>query len=91
MLKPKRKLIGTSEKVLKGEILLSILSHSSGIKGVLTNRRSGDHVTLLGIVGRSATEGAEMFTPATGALIASCEAVPRVTKAFPGFVNPGTS
>jgi hypothetical protein len=50
MSKPKRKLLGTSEKLLKGVILLSIVSHSLGIKGVLIIKRSGDHVTALGVV-----------------------------------------
>lgn len=49
MSKPSLMLIGTSEKLL-GDILLSIDSHSSGIKGVLTDKSSGNDVTLLSVV-----------------------------------------
>ena len=45
---PKRRLIGTSENLLKGVIPLSIISHWSGIKGVLIISKSGDNVALLG-------------------------------------------
>jgi hypothetical protein len=69
MSKPERRLIGTSEKLLKGVILLSDFSHSSGIKGVLTIKRSGNHIALLGVVCRGAAQGAEMFTLATGVLV----------------------
>jgi hypothetical protein len=55
MSKPRRKLIGTSEKILKGEILLSAFSHSSGMKGVLMIKRSGGGIALLGVVRRGAT------------------------------------
>jgi hypothetical protein len=58
MLKPDRKLMGTSENLLKGVISLSIFSHSSGIKGVLMIKRSRNHVALLGVVNEGATEGA---------------------------------
>jgi hypothetical protein len=42
--KPKQRLIGTSGKGLKGVILLSMVSHTSGIKGVLTGNKSCDTV-----------------------------------------------
>ena len=58
MSKPERMLIGTSENLLKGVISLSILSHSLGIKGVITVSRSEDEVTLLGGMGGGATQGA---------------------------------
>jgi hypothetical protein len=50
--------MGTSENLLKGIISLSIFSHSSGIKGVLTIKRSCNHVALLGVVDKGSTEGA---------------------------------
>ena len=45
-------------KFIKGVISLSILSHSLGIKGVITVSRSEDKVTLLGGMGGGATQGA---------------------------------
>jgi hypothetical protein len=50
MSKPERILIGTSEKELKGVILFNILSHSSGMNGVITVSRLGNHVTSLGVM-----------------------------------------
>lgn len=47
MSKPNRRLIGTSGKGLKGDILFSILSHASGINGVLTTNRSRNCVARL--------------------------------------------
>jgi hypothetical protein len=44
MSKPKRRLTGISGKGLKGVILLSMVSHTSGIKGVLTGNKSCDGV-----------------------------------------------
>ena len=55
MSKPKRRLVGTSVNLLKGDIFLSIFSHSSGTKGVFTIKRLRDGVATLGVVsGRSA-------------------------------------
>ena len=54
MSKPKRILLGTSGKLLLGVILLSILSHSSGTKGVTMASNSGE-VALLSGVGGGAT------------------------------------
>jgi hypothetical protein len=50
MSKPKRKLLGTSENLLKGGIRLSIYSHSSGTKGVVMVRISGNGLATLGVV-----------------------------------------
>jgi hypothetical protein len=44
MSKPNRKLIGTSGKGLKGEILFNIRSHVSGTKGVLMGNKSCNDV-----------------------------------------------
>ena len=50
MLKLNRKLLGTSENLLKGVISLSSFSHSLGMNGVLMISRSGDSIALLSIV-----------------------------------------
>ena len=61
MLNPWHMEIGTSRKLLGRDILLSIFSHSSGMKGVLTMSKLWDGVALLGIVGAQTTQGAPMF------------------------------
>jgi hypothetical protein len=48
MSKPKRILIGTSRKGLKGFIRTSNFSHSSGMKGVMMGNRLDNDVALLG-------------------------------------------
>ena len=60
MSKPKRKLFGTSENLLKGEIALSNFSHSSGIKGVLTVKILGGGTADLSVVPCGAAEGTHM-------------------------------
>jgi hypothetical protein len=50
MSKPKRIPIGTSENLLKGEILSSIEAHSFAMNGVFTRSRL-DNVAKLGVVG----------------------------------------
>jgi hypothetical protein len=90
MSKPKRRLLGTSENLLKGIISLSNFSHSSGMKGVLTQRRLDDGITALGVVTKGTAEGADMFALATGVLIASGWAIPRETVTFPGLADPVT-
>ena len=56
MSKPRCIPIGTSENLLKGVILLSNCSHSSGMKGVLIVKRLCNNVALLGDVRRGAAE-----------------------------------
>jgi len=90
MSKPKRMPIGTSENLLKGGITLSIRSHSSGIKGVMMQRRSGDGIALLGIVGSGAAEGADVFTFLAGDLGAARDAIPGVTVTFAGLADSRT-
>jgi hypothetical protein len=62
---PNRILTGTSGNLLKGVVLLSNFSHSSGMNGVLMIKRSCDDVAELGRMGAGAAEGAKVF--ATGA------------------------
>ena len=87
MSKPKRIPIGTSEILLKGVILLSICSHSSGMKGVMTHRRSGDGVALLSVMGSGAAEGTNMFTFLARDLGATGDAVPGIAVAFARSAN----
>ena len=65
MSKPKRKLFGTSENLLKGEIALSNFSHTSGIKGVLTVKILRGGIARLSVVSSGAAEGACMVSFAT--------------------------
>lgn len=83
MSKPKRKLFGTSENLLKGEIALSNFSHSSGIKGVLTVKILGGGTADLSVVPCGAAEGTRMVSFATGGLGATQCAVPSETVSFP--------
>ena len=79
MSKPKRKLLGTSEKLLKGVISLSRVSHSLGMNGVLMMRKLGGGVALLSVVSSGATEGTQVFAPAAWVLLTAGWAVPCVT------------
>ena len=86
MSKPNRRLIGTSGNGLKGDISLSILSHMSGMNGVLTTNRSRNCVARLGGVCTRATQRAEMFATSTrGTVLATGRTVPRVTVPFAGL------
>ena len=78
ILKPNRKLYGTSEKLLKGVIALSKFSHSSGMDGA----------THLGIVPSGAAEGAQMFSLAARILCATRRTIPDETISFPGSTGP---
>ena len=83
MSKPNHMPIDISENLLKGVILLSKCSHSSGIKGVLMVRRSGNAVALLGIVGGRTAECTKVFAAAAGlAFVAAGRAIPCVTVPF---------
>jgi hypothetical protein len=61
----KRRLAGMSGNGLKGVILFNISSHASGMNGVLMGNKSGNDITMLGIVGAATAEGTEVVSPGT--------------------------
>ena len=66
MSNPKRIPIGTSGKILKGDILLSRRSRSSGMNGVMIGNKLGNGVTQLGIVDGRAAEGTPVLAFGAG-------------------------
>ena len=80
-----------SGNLLKGVILLSKYSHSSGMKGVIMGSRLSDDVALLSRVRGQSTESAPVFTFVTqGTVITSRGAVPGITISLPGFTLSST-
>jgi hypothetical protein len=85
MSKPKRIPIGTSRNLLKRVVLVSILCHTSDMKGVLTMSRSCNNGALLGIMKLRTAESAPVFASCAGVLVAARDAVPGEAVDFAGF------